>query len=436
MHPLEQAVIHETRRQFFSRTARGLGVAALATMFGLDEPWRHRAPRRTGHRRPVESSALRAQGEAGHLSAHGGRAAAAGPVRLQAGDERLVRQRSAGLDPPGAAADDHDRRARRDFPSRRRSTSSRSTGRAARGCPSSCRTPRRWSTTSRIVKSMHTEQINHEPAITFMQTGSMVGGQAVHRIVAGVRSWQPDGRSADLCRHECRSQQSAHADRRRCPPGCGARGSCRRSISGVSLRAGAEPVLFINNPDGVSPAVRRRMLDALSEMNELQHQEIGDPETMTRIAQYEMAYRMQSSVPELTDLSGEPESTYQLYGEDARRAGSFAQCCLTARRLLERGTRFVQIWLNGWDVHSNATGFLPSQCLDVDQACYGFLQDLKQRGMLDDTLRRLGRRVRTDDLFARTADANQLWPRSPSAVFHHVAGGGRRQTGRRIRRDR
>ena len=99
-----------------------------------------------------------------------------------------------------------------------------------------------------------------------------------------------------------------------------------------------------------------------------------------------MAYRMQASVPELTDLSTEPAGMYELYGEDARRPGSFAQCCLTARRLLERGTRFVQIWLNGWDVHSNATGFLPSQCKDVDQACYGFVQDLKQRGMLDDTL--------------------------------------------------
>jgi len=128
------------------------------------------------------------------------------------------------------------------------------------------------------------------------------------------------------------------------------------------------------------------MLDAVSELNQLQHQSVGDPETLTRIAQYEMAYRMQASVPELTDLSSEPASVYDLYGEDARRAGSFAQCCLTTRRLLERGTRFVQIWLNGWDVHANATGHLPSQCQDVDQACYGLVQDLKQRGMLDDTL--------------------------------------------------
>jgi hypothetical protein len=156
--------------------------------------------------------------------------------------------------------------------------------------------------------------------------------------------------------------------------------------AGVSLRSGSEPVLFINNPDGVSPEVRRRMLDSLSELNQLQHQTVGDPETLTRIAQYEMAYRMQTSVPELTDLSSEPAGIYDLYGEDARRAGSFGQCCITARRLLERGTRFVQIWLNGWDFHSNVTGHLPSQCKDVDQACYGLLQDLKQRGMLDDTL--------------------------------------------------
>jgi len=235
------------------------------------------------------------------------------------------------------------------------------------------------------VKSLHTEQINHEPAITYMQTGSMVGGRPC------IGSWLAYGLgnlTEDLptfvvmnaVRSNLRTPIQAMSAR------MWSAGFLPAKFSGVSLRAGAEPVLFINNPDGVSPAVRRRMLDALSEMNELQHQEIGDPETMTRIAQYEMAYRMQSSVPELTDLSAEPESTYQLYGEDARRAGSFAQCCLTARRLLERGTRFVQIWLNGWDVHSNATGFLPSQCLDVDQACYGFLQDLKQRGMLDDTL--------------------------------------------------
>ncbi|MCI0366246.1 MAG: DUF1501 domain-containing protein, partial [Phycisphaerales bacterium] len=132
--------------------------------------------------------------------------------------------------------------------------------------------------------------------------------------------------------------------------------------------------------------VRRRMLDALDQMNQLEHQRLGDPETKARIAQYEMAFRMQTSVPELADLSKEPESTYQLYGTDARTGGTFANSCLMARRLMERGVRFVQIYHRGWDVHNSLPGVLPSQCKDVDQGCYALVQDLKQRGMLDDTL--------------------------------------------------
>ena len=195
-----------------------------------------------------------------------------------------------------------------------------------------------------IVKSLYTEQINHEPAITFIQTGSMIGGRPC------IGSWLAYGlgnMTEDLptfvvmnaVRSNLKTPIQAMSAR------MWSAGFLPAKYSGVSLRAGAEPVLFINNPDGVSPAVRRRMLDGLSELNELQHQTIGDPETLTRIAQYEMAYRMQASVPELTDLSNEPDSVYDLYGEDARRPGSFAQCCLTTRRLLERGTRFVQIWL-------------------------------------------------------------------------------------------
>src|SRR6185369_9173119 len=132
--------------------------------------------------------------------------------------------------------------------------------------------------------------------------------------------------------------------------------------------------------------VRRGMLDGLSELNQLTFQKLGDPETKTRIAQYEMAFRMQSSVPELSDLSGEPEATWNAYGEEARNPGSFAQSCLMARRLVERGVRFVQVYHRGWDVHGNLPEVLPSQCKDVDQGCWGLVQDLKQRGMLDDTL--------------------------------------------------
>ena len=172
-----------------------------------------------------------------------------------------------------------------------------------------------------IVKSLYTEQINHEPAITYIQTGSMIGGRPC------IGSWLAYGLGnmsedlPDVRRHERGSLATLRTPIQAMSARMWSAGFLPAKYSGVSLRAGAEPVLFINNPDGVSPAVRRRMLDAVSELNQLQHQAIGDPETLTRIAQYEMAYRMQASVPELTDLSAEPASVYDLYGEDARRAG-------------------------------------------------------------------------------------------------------------------
>jgi uncharacterized protein (DUF1501 family) len=156
--------------------------------------------------------------------------------------------------------------------------------------------------------------------------------------------------------------------------------------AGVALRAGGDPVLYISNPDGVPTKIRRRMLDALSELNSVQYEKVGDPETRVRISQYEMAFRMQASVPELTDLSKEPESTYQLYGEDARKGGTFANSCLMARRLIERDVRFVQVYHRGWDVHFTLPEVLPSQCKDVDRGCWALVQDLKSRGLLDDTL--------------------------------------------------
>jgi hypothetical protein len=156
--------------------------------------------------------------------------------------------------------------------------------------------------------------------------------------------------------------------------------------AGVAFRSSGDPILYINNPPGVSEQVRRRTLDGLRELNEMNYQSSADPETHTRIQQYELAFRMQASVPELTDLSREPASTFALYGEDARNPGTFANTVLQARRMVERGVRFVQIYHNNWDTHSNVAGRLPSQCRDVDQACWGLVQDLKRRGMLDETL--------------------------------------------------
>ena len=145
-------------------------------------------------------------------------------------------------------------------------------------------------------------------------------------------------------------------------------------------------MLYVSNPPGMTRAGRRRTLDALRDLNQMRHRETFDPETLTRISQYEMAFRMQSSVPELTDLSSESEKTFEAYGPDSRKPGTFANCALMARRLAERGVRFTQIFHRGWDQHGNIAGDLPLQCRDVDQAAYALIQDLKERGMLEDTL--------------------------------------------------
>jgi uncharacterized protein (DUF1501 family) len=237
-----------------------------------------------------------------------------------------------------------------------------------------------------IIRSMHTEAINHEPAITFFQTGFMIAGRPC------IGSWLTYGLGSmneNLPSFVVLQAKHYH-------PKAGVQAISSRlwsagflsgKYSGVGLRSAGDPVLFINNPDGVSPEVRRAMLDGLSEMNQLNYASLGDPETRTRIAQYEMAFRMQSSVPDLTDLSKEPASTWESYGPDARdKPGSFANTCVMARRLAERGVRFVQVYHRGWDVHNSLPEVLPAQCKEIDQPVHALIQDLKQRGMLDDTL--------------------------------------------------
>ena len=155
---------------------------------------------------------------------------------------------------------------------------------------------------------------------------------------------------------------------------------------GVALRSKGDPVLFLSNPDGVDAATRRRTLDAIDRLNQHEFEQFADPETQARIAQYEMAFRMQTSVPELADISREPQHILDLYGPDVHKPGTFARCCLLARRLAERDVRFVQIFHRGWDQHGNLAGDLPRQCQDVDQATFALVTDLKQRGLLDDTL--------------------------------------------------
>jgi hypothetical protein len=236
-----------------------------------------------------------------------------------------------------------------------------------------------------LIRSMHTEAINHEPAITFIQTGFMIAGKPC------IGSWVSYGLGStnqDLPAFVVLNAKHTHprANVQAISARLWSAGFLSGQYSGVSLRSGGDPVLYINNPDGVPKQMRRRMLDALGEMNQITADKLSDPETRTRIAQYEMAFRMQASVPELTDLKSEPESTFKLYGEAAREGGTFANSALMARRLVERGVRFVQLYMRGWDVHGLLPEVLPAQCKDVDQACYALVQDLKQRGMLDDTL--------------------------------------------------
>lgn len=235
-----------------------------------------------------------------------------------------------------------------------------------------------------FIRSMHTEAINHEPAITYMQTGNQVTGRPC------LGSWASYGLGSlndDLPRFVVLVAKPSNTEQTQAIAArLWSSGYLPGEHAGVAFRASGDPILYINNPPGVSPEVRRMTLDGLKELNSIQYQQLSDPETITRIKNYELAFRMQSSVPELTDLSNEPETTRRLYGEQVQQAGTFANTVLLARRLVERGVRFVQIYHNNWDTHANVAGRLPDQCRDVDQACYGLIQDLKQRGMLDQTL--------------------------------------------------
>ena len=235
-----------------------------------------------------------------------------------------------------------------------------------------------------LVKTVHTNAINHDPACTFVMTGSEVPGKAC------MGSWVSYGLGA-----ETSDLPSFVALMPRFPDGANGQALFSRmwgsgflpgKHTGVVLRAGADPVLYLENPPGVDSSDRRAMLDTLGKLNHLGFQKFGDPDIQTRISQYEMAYRLQSSVPELTDLSKESQAVLDMYGPDVKKPGSYASSALLARRLVERGVRFVQIMHRGWDSHSDLPAQLGGQCKDTDQPVAALIMDLKQRGMLNDVL--------------------------------------------------
>ncbi len=235
-----------------------------------------------------------------------------------------------------------------------------------------------------LVRTMHTEAINHDPAITFIQTGSEQPGRPCMGswVTYGIGSINQNLPSFVVLI----SQGSGEKNDQPLFSRLWGAGFLPGSYQGVKFRSQGDPVLFIKNPDGIDDSGRREMLDTLKGLNQAAFESVGDPEIETRIGQYEMAYRMQASVPELMDLKGEPAGTFELYGEDARKPGTFAANALLARRLIERGVRFVQLYHRGWDQHGNLARNLPLQCKDVDKASAALVLDLKQRGLLDETL--------------------------------------------------
>ncbi|BDC48841.1 sulfatase [Bryobacterales bacterium F-183] len=235
-----------------------------------------------------------------------------------------------------------------------------------------------------VLRACHTEAINHDPAITLLQTGSQLPGRP------SMGAWVDYGLGSENANLPAFVVLNSLPSNGQPDQGLLARlwgaGFLPSRYQGVQFRNGKDPVLHLSNPPGLDSNVRRQQLDGITALNQHLREKVSDPEIDTRIAQYEMAFRMQTSVPELVDMSKEPESVLSLYGDDAKKPGSFAANCVLARRLAERNVRFIQLYHRGWDHHGGLTDKLPSLAKDVDQPSAGLIQDLKQRGMLDDTL--------------------------------------------------
>lgn len=275
-----------------------------------------------------------------------------------------------------------------------------------------------------FIKSMHTTQVNHAPAITFFLTGAEIPGRP------SMGSWLTYGlgtETANLPGFVVMTSRDKEAS-------CGqifydfywSSGFLPSKYQGVKFRGGGDPVLYLSNPSGVSREARRAMLDDLAALNQSHYDEVGDPEIQTRISQYEMSYKMQMSVPELTDFSNEPENVLAEYGPEVRRPGSFAYNCLMARRLVERGVRFVQLLHAGWDQHRNLNTQLKVQCTDTDAPSAALVNDLKRRGLLDETIVIWGGEFGRTPFLQGKIEETKSWGRDhhPYAFTVWMAGGG------------
>ncbi len=274
-----------------------------------------------------------------------------------------------------------------------------------------------------MIKSMYTEAINHDPAVTFFQTGSQQPGRPA------IGSWLSYGLGSEnknlpgfcvlLSRGTGRPFGQPLYSR------LWGNGFLHSLHQGVQFRSGKDPVLYLNDPKGMSKVSRRNMLDKVAELNQKQYEELGDPEIQSRISQYEMAYKMQTSVPGLMDISKEPDHIYKMYGPESTQPGTFASNCLLARRLAEQDVRFIQLYHMGWDTHDNLPSAIKNQARDVDQASAALIMDLKQRGMLDDTLVIWGGEFgRTNYSQGLLTDTNYGRDHHPRCFTIWMAGGG------------
>ena len=275
-----------------------------------------------------------------------------------------------------------------------------------------------------FIKSMHTEAVNHAPGVTFFLTGSEMAGRP------SMGAWLTYGLGTEtdnLPGFVVMTSVSKGTT-------CGqifydyywGSGFLPSQYQGVKFRGGGDPVLYLSSPKGLKPSMRRGLLDDLAVLNQRHYDQFGDPEILTRIAQYEMAYKMQTSVPELTDISDETQQTLDLYGPQVRERGTFAHNCLLARRLAERGVRFIQVMHAGWDQHNSITTELYNQCRDTDQPSAGLIQDLKQRGLLEDTLVIWGGEFGRTPFLQGDLQNRKRWGRDhhPYAFTIWLAGGG------------
>ena len=382
MHPLHDYAQLLTRRHFFGKSACALGTAALASLLGTSAEARQQGkPARVGGLTGVPHFAPKAK-RVIYLFQSGG------PSQIELFDPKPMLKDKHGIELPDSIRMGQRltgmTSGQKSFPVIASRFKFSRQGKC--GMEIGDLLPHTGKIVDEIslIRSMHTEAINHDPAITYIQTGSQQPGRP------SMGAWAAYGLGTEAADLPAFVVMISHGSGKDSNQGLLDRlwgsGFLPSSHQGVKLRSQRDAVLYLGDPPGMDRGLRREMLDSLAQLNAQKLVESGDPEITARIAQYELAFRMQTSVPDLIDMKNETQATFDMYGPDARRPGSFAANCLLARRLVERGVRFVQLYHRGWDQHNNLPDNIPLQCRDVDQPQAALIKDLKQRGLLDETL--------------------------------------------------